>query len=243
MIQLLPIDTLRKMSADELDALARQAVKLEKEAKDATTAHKSSFPAAGKVVCAIEERLNALKAQRLIASNTSLAAYWESITKTRVNNHALSCAVTFGTFVRTELIAERDYDLNTAQCLELAAAISTAVGGDVTHVAVVQTSEQLRERGKDAAKTLRVILDKVKERKTITAEKAAEMLKAIFQDGHLELALHAAGAEVAYVNDAETLERIFGALNLALDHCGTVEQQEAWLEKKAEAIAPVRVAA
>ncbi|MCI0748845.1 MAG: hypothetical protein L0Y58_25850 [Verrucomicrobia subdivision 3 bacterium] len=73
-MQILPIDTLRGMTADELDALARQAVKLEKTAKDATGAHKSSFPAVGKVVCAIEERLNALKAQRQIASNTSLAA-------------------------------------------------------------------------------------------------------------------------------------------------------------------------
>jgi len=231
------------MTADELDALARQVVKLEKTAKDATSAHKSSFPAVGKVVCAIEERLNALKSQRQIASNTSLAAYWESITKSRLNNHGLSCAVAFGTFVRTELVSEKDYDLNTAQCLELAAAISTAVGGEITHESVLETADQLKERGKDAAKNLRAILDKVKERKAITAEKAAEMLKAIFRDSHLELVVHAAGAEIAYVKDGQVLERVFGALNLALDHCGSVERQEGWLDKRAKATTPVAGAA
>jgi hypothetical protein len=132
------------MTVEEQDKLAKEVCQLVKTAVDATNAHKSSMPMAGKVVCVFEERLNELKSdrnpdgttkKRQIASNTSLSSYWESNTGTKLNNHWLSCAVAFGTYVRSELITEADYDKNTAQCLELAASIATAVGGEISHSA------------------------------------------------------------------------------------------------------------
>lgn len=253
-MQTLPMEVLRTMSADELNRLAIDSVKLEKRAKDANTAHKSSFPAVGKLVCVFEERLNTLKSQRMIASNTSLATYWESITKTRINNHGLSCAVAFGTYVRTELITERDYDLNSAQCLELAASISTAVGGDITAQAVHDAAEQLKERGKDAAKNLRTILDKVKERKTLSADKAAEMLKTIFAEGHLLTVISLLGAEIAYLTDEKVAQQAFYGIIAAHDMFGrnmtesgerrfSDDTLNAWLEEKEDFQAPVNVVA
>ncbi|HYV26213.1 MAG TPA: hypothetical protein VFA77_01675 [Candidatus Eisenbacteria bacterium] len=245
------MEVLRTLSADELNKLAIDSVKLEKRAKDANTAHKSSFPAVGKLVCVFEERLNTLKSQRMIASNTSLATYWESITKTRVNNHALSCSVAFGTYVRTELITERDYDLNSAQCLELAASISTAVGGDITAQAVHDAAEQLKERGKDAAKSLRAILDKVKEHKTLSADKAAEMLKTIFAEGHLLTVISLLGAEIAYLTDEKVAKQAFHGIIAAHDMFGrnvtengdrrfSDDTLNAWLEEKEDFQAPVK---
>lgn len=216
-LQLLPIAMLVAMNADELDALAKDATKVEKDAKSATDNHKSSFPAAGKIVCALEERLNNLISDKKIASNTSLATYWKSITDQKLNNHALSCANAFGTYVRTGLIDEKDYDLNSANCLELASSISSNVGGMIEHEAITAAAAELKERGKDEAKNLRAILDSVKERKVMDAERAKELLAQIFADGHLELAIHTVGAQLAYETDADQMGRQFDALKIAVD--------------------------
>lgn len=234
-LELLPMSALRGLTVDEQDEMAKRAAKVEKSATDATKAHKSSFTAAGKVVCLMEERLNGLKTEKKIGSNTSLNAYWESITKSKLNNHALSCANAFGTYVRTELITEADYDKNSANCLELASAISTACGGMIEHEAISNAAKELKDRSKDEAKNLRTILDSVKEHKAMDAEKARKLLTQIFADGHTELVLHAAGAEVAYTKDEEKLSRYFSALNLAMDGCGTPDQQQAWLDEIAAA--------
>lgn len=242
-VQLLPLAALLAMSPDELDGLANASVDMEKLSKTSAEMHKSAFPAVGKVVCAIEERLNTLVSKKLIASNTSLASYWGSITKAKLNNHALSCAVSFGAFVRTDLIAESDYDLATSQCLELAGSISNAVGGDVTHKVMPLAATQLKERGKNAAKNLRDILSMVKEGKAITPEKALEMTKALFADGHLLLVMHAATAEIAYVapDDEKRLNEIWQVLNLGLDRAGTPAQQDQWLADAQAKTAPIEV--
>jgi hypothetical protein len=225
-MQLLPISKLRALSVEEQDKLARQAGALEKSSKDATLAHKTSFPAIGKVVCVIEERLNELKAdrdangapkKRQIASNTSLASFWESITKSRLNNHWYSCAVAFGCYVRSELITEADYDKNTAQCLELAASISTAVGGDVTHAAVMAAAEELRDRSKKSAENLRGILDTVKDPKEMTVEQAQKALARILGAGHLNVVIAGIGAEIAHVTDSEMARNAFFGIITAGD--------------------------
>lgn len=220
MLKILPMETLRKLSVDEQDKLIRQATAIESKAIDATEAHKLSFPAAGKLVCIAEERLVELKStvdaqgkprKPQIAANTSLATYWGTLTKAKdgkpgkLNNHWLSCAVTFGTYVRTELITEADYDKNTAQCLELAASISTAAGGSVDHDAILEAADVLKDRPKDAAKKLRDILATVKEPKAMTADKAKEMLAAIIAAGHMTtVMIPMLGAEIAHIEDTET---------------------------------------
>ena len=205
------------MSVEEQDKLARQVGQMETTAKCATEAHKLSFPMAGKVVCVVEERLNELKSdrnpdgtikKRQIASNTSLAAYWETVTRAngksvKLNPHWLSCAVAFGTYVRSELVSEPDYDKCKADWLETAASISTAVGGDITHAAVAAAAEELRDRNKDCAKTLRAILESVKEPKALTAEKAQAMLDKVFASGHLNLVIAGVGAEIAHLENSE----------------------------------------
>jgi hypothetical protein len=223
MIKILPIASLRSMSVDEQDKLVRQVANVEVKAKNAVEAHKLSFPAGGKVAAALQERLTALLADGKIASTMTLAGYWESITRVnggkgqKLNNHVYSCAVAFGTYVRSELIEESDYDKNTAQCLELAASISTAVGGEVSHAAVMAAAEELRDRSKNSAKNLQDLLDSVKEPKAMTAEQAQKALNKILGGGHLNLVIAGVGAEIAHLEDSETARSAFFGMITAND--------------------------
>ncbi len=218
------------MTVEEQDELIRDSVKIEKTANDATVAHKQSFPMLGKLICVAEERLNELKSdrnadgtpkKRQIAVNTSLANYWEGLTRTgktgaKLNPHGYSCAVAFGTYFRSDLITEADYDKNTAQCLELAASISTAVSGDVSHEAVLEAADELKDRSKDSAKNLRAILETVKEVKALSADRAKTMLAQIIAAGFMNtLVIPAIGSEIAHVTDSETARSSFFALDLA----------------------------
>ncbi|HEX3800197.1 MAG TPA: hypothetical protein VH413_15995 [Verrucomicrobiae bacterium] len=227
MLSKLPIDSIRKMLVEEQDKLAREVGKLETHAKSATDAHKQGFPMAGKVICVIEERLNELKSdrnpdgspkKRLIASNTPLAKYWETVTKVngksvKLNNHALSCAVAFGTYVRSELITEPDYDKCVASWLEKAASISTELGGAIDHPAVMQAAEVLRDRPKDGAKALQNILDSVKDPKPLTVEQAQKQLDKIMESGLLSTVISAVGAQIAHtVDEEEGRNAYFGML-------------------------------
>ena len=231
------MEALRKLSVDEQDKLVREACSLESKAINATEAHKLSFPAVGKLVCVVEERLNELKSPRdvdgnprkpLIAVNTSLAAYWGSLTKSkdgkagRLNPHWYSCAVAFGTYVRTELITEADYDKNTAQCLEIAASISTETGGDVSSDAITEAADVLKDRPKDAAKQLKDILSTLKKPAAMTAEKAKELLASIFSGGHMTtVVIPMLGAEIAHIEDSETARSAF----LGMQTAGTMFAQ------------------
>jgi len=213
---------LLSLTVDEQDKLVRQVASLETAAKSATDAHRQGFGPAGKVVCMVEERLNALKTERKIASNTSLASFWENITRSKgasvkLNSHAMSCAVAFGTYVRSELITEPDYDKNTAQCLELAASISTAVGGEIAHDAVVNAAAELRDRDKDSARKLREILETVKDAKPMTVEQANKALARIFGDGHLNLVIAGVGAEIAHIEDTEIARSAYFGMITAND--------------------------
>jgi hypothetical protein len=227
-IAIQPIATLRALSVEEQDNLAREACKLERSSKALVNDHKASFPAIGKVICVIEERLNDLKSdvdrssgqpkKRLIAANTSLASFWESVTKVpgdktgmsgKLNNHALSCAVAFGTYVRTEMISEEDYDKNTSQALELAASISTEAGGEIDHESILAAATELKDRSKNSVKNLREILEGLKGPKEVTVEKATEMVNAAIKGGHLLLVISAVGAEIAHLRDAEIARNAF----------------------------------
>jgi hypothetical protein len=224
------LTTLRALTPDELDVLCKEAAKTVKEAKDSADFSRASNPMTGKVICVLEERLNKAKAEKTIASNTSLAKYWEGITGSKMPNHAMTCAVAFGTFVRCELVTEKDYDLCSANVLELAGAISNAVNGEVGHAAVTQAAEQLKERGKDATKKLRAILKEVKPPKPMDADTAQEMLKKIFADGHLKLVIAEAAAEMCYLDGQEAKESYFALIAagcLVDKHFG--ETADAWL--------------
>jgi len=187
---------------------------------------------AGKVVYAVQKRLEQLKSpfspdgtpkKPQINQATSLASYWESITKVngkqgvKLNNHWLSCAVCFGSYVASELITEADYDKNPAANLELAASISTQVGGDVTHAAVMAAGEELRDRSKNSASNLREILASVKEPKEMTIEKAKEIILKVIASGHLGVVIAEVGAEIAHMEDSENARSAFFGLLTAND--------------------------
>jgi hypothetical protein len=230
-LTIIPMSSIRALSVEEQDKLARQVIVVETNAKSATEAHKLSFPMAGKIVCAIEERLNELKSdrnsdgtpkKRMIAANTSLSTYWETVTKvngksTKLNNHALSCAVAFGTYVRSELITEADYDKCKADWLEVAASIATACGGSIENEAVHQAAEELRDRSKDCAKNLREILATVKEPKALTVEQAQKALEKIIAGGHLNLVIAGIGAEIAHMESTEDARSAYFGMVTAMD--------------------------
>ncbi len=202
---------------EDQDKLARGVVKEAKDTDATVKRYKSSFPAAGKLVCALEERLNKGKANHTIAANLSLASYWESITKAKLNNHAMSCAVAFGTYVRTGLIQEADYDKNTSQCLELAASISTACGGEVTHDLVGKAAEELKDRSKDSAKNLKAILDDLKERKTMSEEAARKAISRLMEDGYITTVISAVGAEIVHLEDTSIAKSCFLGIQTVVD--------------------------
>jgi len=125
--------------------------------------------------------------------------------------------VCFGTYVSSELVTEADYDKNPGANLELAARISTAVDGDVTHAAVNAAAEELRERTKDSAKVLRSILDSVKEPKEMTQKQASEAITKVLSNGFLTLVIAAVGAEIAHVEDTEIARNAFFGMITAND--------------------------
>jgi hypothetical protein len=180
----------------------------------------------------VEERLNELKStvdasgtprRPLIAVNTSLAAYWGSLTKVKggtgqkLNPHWYSCAVAFGTYVRTELVTEADYDKSAAQWLELAASISTEAGGDISHNAVIEAADLLKDRPKDCAKQLAKILATLKTPTALKSDKVKEMLAAIFASGHLAtIVIPMIGAEIAHIEDGENARSAYLAMQTAI---------------------------
>jgi hypothetical protein len=218
-MQLLPIDTLRAMSADEKAKLGCAAVKADRKADELKSSVRNDCPAVGKLVCVFEEDLNELKQAKKIASNTSLGTYWESITKAKLKSHWYSCAVTFGTFVRTDLITEADYDKNTSQCLETAASIATKCGGDVSHSAVIEAADELKDRSKDTLKNLKAILATVSEPEALSADKAKTLLARILAvPGFVhQIVVPAVGAEIAHMKDPSDAKATFLAINSAVN--------------------------
>jgi hypothetical protein len=124
-------------------------------------------------------------------------------------NHAMTCAVAYGTFVRTEQIDEKTYDLCSAHMIELAGAISNAVDGVIANPAIAEAAAQLKECGKDAPKNLRAILKRVKPPQPMDAQTAQDKLQAIFDDGHLNLVIAGMAAEMCYQTGDEAKDSYF----------------------------------
>jgi hypothetical protein len=215
-ITLLPLETVLAMKADELDALILQAARLDTRQKSVTTDHKASFSAVGILICGLEVRLNALKAEGKIGSATSVAAYWKSITKTDINNHAQSCAGAYSAFVTTGNVTAKNYGLCTGQCLQLGNTISCEVGGDVENPFFKRAAVELNEHGKDSLANLRKILEEVKPGE-LSPKKAGEMYQRLIKHGYGLLGLSMIGAEVAHLADPQIAKQTLFAIELAND--------------------------
>lgn len=234
---------LRAMTPDELDGLLKAAALVTQEAAKGRKYESASNPMTGKLICILEERLERAKAAMTVAKSTSLAAYWHGITDVKMPNHAMTCAVAYGTYVRCELIEEKIYDICSANIIELAGNIVNAVKGDVTHEAVQAAAAQLKEHGKDAPKNLRAILARVKPRKPMDAEKAQELLRQIFDDGHLNLTIAEAAAEMCYLTGTEAKDSYFAlaAAGILTDKHFGAEQVDKWVSEYQRATAPVKM--
>ena len=226
------------MTPDELDKLCISAAITVQEAKQSADFSRASNPVTGKLICVLEERLEQSKAAMTIAKSTSLAKYWDGITKSKLPNHAMTCAVCFGACVRTELLSEKDYDLNSANCIELTGAIVNAVDGEIANPAIARAVAQLKERGKDAPKNLRAILKEVKPAKPMDAETAQEKLQQIFDDGHLNLAIAGCAAEMCYQDGDEAKDSYFAliAAGILVDkHFGETQVDE-WIAARSKSV-------
>ena len=191
------------MEAGEQDKFVRQADQTIKETKHAREVEQASNPRTGKLICAIECRLESAKANNTVARNTTLAMYWKAIvgsTKAKVPTHALTCAVTFGTLVLSEHLTEKDYDLCSSNMIELAGEICNVVAGDIAHPILPKVCKELKERSKDAMKNLRALKLEVKPREPMDAETAQKKLAEIFGDGHLNLVIAEMAAQMCYLD-------------------------------------------
>lgn len=271
-LPILAMEQLRKLELDELFKLALNGVKLAKRSDEMTSAHKSSFPAMGKIVCVVEEHLNELKSDRDAAGNpkkrqcpvnTSLPEYWQAtVTRSKekhgkLNPHWYSCASAFGTYVRCDLITEADYDKNTAEALELAASIAKEAGYDIAHEAVLKTAVELKDRSKNARKNLKAILASLKGTEPMSAEKAQELMTAILAADPSFLntvVIPSLGAEIAHIQDEEIAQGAYFGLETAIGMFAanvneTGERRfpdaaiDGWLAGKAQINAPVKLVA
>ncbi|HEY1171088.1 MAG TPA: hypothetical protein VGH19_06915 [Verrucomicrobiae bacterium] len=208
---------LRSLTIDLLTAEAGKAADIEKDSKTATERHKSAFPETGKLLAVIGEKLEEMKLKQAVARNTSLSAYWEFLTKSKPNPHALSCSVAFDCFVKGGLITEADYDLCSAQCLEIAASITNKVGGDLTHKAIAEAANHLHLRGHTAAKKLKEILEGLKGPKKMDEAKAIELIQEVLAHGHHTALLAVVTAEMTYIKDEDKAKEFHIGLKDAAD--------------------------
>jgi hypothetical protein len=228
-ITTMPMAVLLAMNIDELLNQAKVGVTNANKAKEITDNNKASIPALGKVIAALKKRFNMEQGTSTLISTMTFPEYFKLKTGGKVNNHAESCGKAFGAYVDNGLIKENDYDICPGDYLEKAAAILTAVQGDLTHDYVGKAADILKTRPKDAVKQLNTLLEALKGPKTVDEEKAKEWLDTIYKSGHIELVLATAGAEIRNTEKTETLERCFQHIKILEDGCGTPEQQENWL--------------
>jgi 2-polyprenyl-6-methoxyphenol hydroxylase-like FAD-dependent oxidoreductase len=216
-MQIQPIEALRKLTIEQLTELAKSANRLKERSDRATEKYKNSWPAVGKVVQAAAEYLESEKNRGGIARTTSLASYWKKLTGSDLNNHALMCSIAFDTYVKGGLIDEADYDKVTGQALETAAAISNAVGGELTHEALAQAAFELDDRAKHMQKKLQSILEKLNGRKPLKADKVMAYVQQAFSDGHHQVIIAACLAEMAHVKNPDIAEGFFTGMHDVVD--------------------------
>jgi hypothetical protein len=218
-----PLATLKQKSVEERTKLMKAFTDGLGKVKDQTKENRETVKVFGKLACLAEIDLNAGIAANVFAANKSLSSYIEDLTGQKPANHGLTLKNAFGSFVIAGHITETDYDVNSSNCLELAARIVTAVKGDLTHDAVALAIAQLKERGDKEAANLREILAGLKPVTKMTAAEALEMLAQIRADGHLGMILvqipdemtklaeaDQKHAYIALQSTSENVNRIFG---------------------------------
>lgn len=230
---------------DDIVKLAKQGVAIATRAKNANEEHKDSAPAMGKILCVLEENLERGKRERLFPTSKSLNEYFGDVTGGKIRNHWYQTKDCFGAFVRTGFITEADYDNCSANALEIAGAIFSAVsknGGDLTHPALAKAAEMLKSRPDGYTKALRSVLESIKPREPMDAEVAKERLAQILADGHLVVVIHQVGAEIANLEKPDDVKAAFLATEQLVESFDrntnlklTDDMRDAWVREAAEA--------
>lgn len=235
-----PFAKLKAMTVDEQFALAKTWVRDGEAVKNGRENFQAGALVIGKYLCILEEDLEAGKKLHFFRSNMTLAERFKDITGAKAPNHALTLKNAFGTYVRTGLITEADYDANSNNCLELAAHLAEDVSGNLQHPAVLAAAKLLITRdSKVEAKELRALRDGLKPAKVMTVEeKTAEVLS--LMDSY---ALHIPGGLsvlVAHLPDlfgrlVEKPDELKPAYIALVKTDGALERIEAKLSTQAEA--------
>jgi hypothetical protein len=240
----LPLEALLAAPVDVIDRLAVLFVKKGEKLDKAKADHKEAHKAFGKIAFALEIRLENGKKLNVIRQNLSLSEFIKDITGEKPPTHALTLKNAFGSFVGSKLIAEKDYDLNSNNCLELGQKIVMAVGGVLTHDAVQKAAVELKERGDKEAANLREILASVKPATKLDAKEALEMFQQICDDGHLVVCLADLPDQFAELSESEqkdtylaftrALQKIDGAIG---------DKVDAWTQEEVEREQGVQITA
>jgi len=231
------------LPVEQQDEMAVAFVRGNNRLKDTKDEQKEGAKVIGKLLCALEIRLEAGKKANAIAANETLAEYFKKQYGGPVQTHPLSLKNAFGAYVGTSLITETDYDVNSGNCLELAARIVTAVNGDLTHDAVKRAAAQLIERSNKEAKNLRDILASVKPAAKLTPDEALEMFERIAADGQLPVVLAHLPDTALKLPEGQQRE-IYVALGTGFNRYDTalgMAKTAAWTAEMDAATAPVQL--
>jgi len=160
----------------------------------------------------LEIRLNKGKELHLFPLNKSLTELFKDITGANPPTHALTLKNAYA-YVTSGFIPEKDYLLNSSNCLQLAARI-LAEAKSFDHPAIALTVKELTERSKDEAKNLRKILAELKPAKTMTPDEALEAMEEILLSKNGVAAFAHAADVIANLDQAERINMTLAAMRL-----------------------------
>ena len=240
-----PFATLKSLPVEEQVKLMRAFTNGLEAVKTQKGENRETVKVFGKLACLAEIRLNDAIKSQVFAPNKSLASYIEDLTGQKPANHGLTLKNAYGSFVIPGHITENDYDVNSSNCLEIAARIVTAVKGDLTHDAVALAIAQLKERGDKQAANLREILAGLKPAEKLTAAQALDMLAQIRADGQLGVLLVQLPDEMNKLPSDSEQAQAYLSLNNAVQNANRIfgERADGWITEAEAAAAPVKITA
>lgn len=187
------LDTLKSAPIEVVDGLAKEFVKKGQKLGEIRDDVKDCTKRFALVLCVLGIRLELAQAGNTESRSTTLAEFAKRIAGRAPSNHELTLKNSVGTFVISHnpgtdapFVTEKDWLGNGNNALELAQKITVAVKGDLSHPAVAQAAAILSENleTKKKGKALKALLDSLVPKEPMTAEKALEVIEAVFNAGH-----------------------------------------------------------
>jgi hypothetical protein len=167
---------MRDKRADEFFTLCGTYVVRDQKIEKLTKEAKSSRKENGVVLYLLKDMWLTLRETGGIARNKNFAEYHRDTTGAGPNNHAYSCANTFGFAVMMEpqLLSEHDYYACTSEALETTSRIYTKCNDDRNHPAVEAAIAMLLDRDEDMVKDLKNLEKNSLKVEKVTDERGVE---------------------------------------------------------------------